>query len=189
VTSAHSKIWAIGVVASLAAAYGAWLFADGFLAPAGCCGATWPLPDPMQAERLVQQHDPQQRDGAAQRTAALLITRSRPGDIEGWLRLAYADRLLHGRLTAEGGDALDLSYSLTPYAGPRAVWRIVFVLDNWDQAPDRVKRDALAEIGIIKTSEGERWRLEQLTPSIRDPAGRAVAALFGVLPLPGVHIE
>ena len=188
-TLARSKTWAIAVVASLSAIYGGWLFVDGFLAPAGCCGATWPLPDPMQAERLAQQRDPQDRSGAEQRAAALVITRSRPADVEGWMRLAYADRLLHGRLTKEGGDALDLSYSLTPYAGPRAVWRIVFVLDNWSQAPDRVKRDTLDEIGIVKGSEGERWRLQQLTPSIHDPAGRTVAALFGVLPVPGVHIR
>ena len=182
-----SKIWAIGAVGAIGALYGAWLFTESFLAPAGCCGATWPAPNPMQAERLLFQQDPKDRDGSAQRAAAQAVLKARPGDVETWLRLAYADRLIHGRLTAEGQNALDVSYSLTPYAGDRAVWRAVFVLNNWTTAPDRVKRDAIDEIGIIKSDDTARYELTQQTPSVTDANGRVAAALFGVLPLPNAN--
>lgn len=179
----------VALVAILTTVYGAWLFFESFLAPAGCCGATWPLANPMQAERLLYRQDPDDKDGARQRTAALTIVRSRPGDVEAWLRLAYADRLIHGRLTAEGGRALDVSYSITPYAGPRGVWRVVFVLDNWTSAPERVKRDALEEIKILKSDPNSKWDLRQRTPEVKDPNGRLAAVLFGVLPVPGVNIQ
>jgi len=185
----RGKILAIAVVASLGAAYGAVLFYESFLGPAGCCGATWPLPNPMQAERLLHQQDPNDRDGPKQKAAALLIVRARPADVDGWLRLAYADRLIHGQLTAEGANALDISYSITPYAGPRGVWRVVFVLNNWNAAPDRVKRDTLEEIKIIKSDPNEKQLLIARTPSVADPNGRLAAVLFGVLPVPGLHIQ
>jgi hypothetical protein len=186
---ANGKIWAIGVAGALGALYGAWLFTESFIAPKDCCGAAWPGPNPMQAERLLNQQDPKDQNGPAQRAAALTILKARPGDVEAWLRLAYADRLIHGRLTAEGENALDVSYSITPYAGARAVWRTTFVMDNWTTAPDRLKRDAIEEIGIIKSDSTARYELAQRTPSITDANGRAAAALFGVLDVPGVHIQ
>ena len=93
------------------------------------------------------------------------------------------------RLTAEGDHALDVSYSITPYGGVRAVWRVMFVLDNWTDAPPRVRQDALAEIKIIKTDPDSKWALQQQTPTLRDLHGRATAILFGVLPIPGLNIK
>lgn len=183
---ARGNIWVLGAIGALGAAYGIWLFAESFVAPAGCCGATWPLPNPMQQERLIEQQDPQGRDGARQRAAALNLVRSQPGEVSGWLRLAYADRLLHGHLTAEGQNALDISYSITPYAGPRAIWRVMFILNNWTGAPDRVKQDAIEEITILKSDPDHKFMLRQQTPTVTDPNGRITAALFGVLPLPGL---
>ena len=174
----RGKIVTIAAIAVAATAYGGVLFYESFLAPAGCCGATWPLTNPMQIGRLLHDEDPGDKDGAKQRTAALAILKARPADVEAWLRLAYADRLIHGRLTAEGANALDVSYSITPFAGPRAIWRVVFVLDNWSVAPDRVRRDALEEIKIIKTDPEAKWTLRQRTPSIKDINGRVAAALF-----------
>ena len=186
---ARGKILSITAAATLALGYGAWLFFESFLAPPGCCGAVWPLPNPLQAERLVRQRDPSDTNGVLQRQAALEITRGRPGDIEGWMRLAYANRLLHGRLTAEGDHALDVSYSITPYGGVRAVWRVMFVLDNWTDASPRVRQDALAEIKIIKTDPDSKWALQHQTPTLHDVHGRATAILFGVLPVAGLNIR
>jgi hypothetical protein len=185
-SSSHRKSFAVVVIACLSCAYGGWLFLESFVAPAGCCAAAWPLPNPIQAERLLHRQDPDDRDGVRQRTGARAVLRARPGDIEAWLRLANADRLIHGRLTAEGADAIDVSYSITPYAGPRAVWRVLFVLDNWSAAPGRVKRDALEEIRIIRSDPGELWELRRRAPGLNDPNGRIAAALFGALPVPGV---
>lgn len=181
---ARGKVLSIAAIAALATIYGAWLFFESFLAPAGCCGASWPLPNPMQTGRLLHEADPEDRDGAKQRAAALTILKARPGDVDAWLRLAYADRLLHDRLTPEGAKALDVSYSITPFAGQRAVWRAAFVLDNWTAAPERVKRDALEEIKIIKTDPISTEALLRRTPSTRDLNGRVAAMLFGVLPIP-----
>lgn len=185
---ARGKIFLLASVAALTAVYGGWLFFESFLAPANCCGAVWPLPNPMQAERLLHTQDPDDKDGARQLAAAQTIVKARPGDVEAWLRMAYADRLIHGRLTAQGANALDISYSITPYAGARGAWRVVFVLDNWTAAPDRVKRDALEEIKIIKTNSITKWDLIQRTPAVTDPNGRLAAILFGVLPVPGLKI-
>jgi hypothetical protein len=185
----QGKILTIAVATATAAVLGSWLFLESFIAPAGCCGATWPLPNPMQVGRLAYRQDPEDRNGALQRAAALTILKARPADVETWLRLAYADRLIHGQLTAEGANALDMSYSLTPFAGPRAIWRVVFVLDNWSRAPERVKRDALGEIKIIKSDPFARIELSQRTPAITDVNGRVAAVLFGVLPVPGVNIQ
>jgi hypothetical protein len=185
----RGKILTIAAIAVAAVAYGGVLFYESFLAPAGCCGATWPLTNPMQTGRLLYYGDPSDKNGAKQRVAALAILKARPADVETWLRLAYGDRLIHGRLTAEGANALDVSYSITPFAGPRAVWRVVFALDNWSAAPDRVKRDALEEIKIIKADPNTKWALRERAPGIKDINGRAAAALFGVLPLPGVNIR
>jgi hypothetical protein len=185
----QGKILTIAVATASATILGVWLFFESFLAPAGCCGATAPFPNPMQVGRLAYHQDPDDTNGALQRATALTILKARPGDVETWLRLAYADRLIHNRLTAEGDNALDVSYSLTPYAGPRAVWRVMFVLDNWTGAPERVRRDALDEIKIIKTDPNIKWELLQRTPSITDVNGRLAAVLFGVLPIRGLNIQ
>ncbi len=180
-----AKIWILSIAAALAAGYGTWLFYDSFIGPSGCCRATWPLPNPLQAERLIAAKDPQALNAALQRTAALTMLQARPGDVDAWLRLAFADRLAHGRLTAEGFKALDASYSITPFAGPRALWRTAFVLDNWTGLPQRVRTDAINEIAIIKGDSGLKYRLRLRTAQVSDPNGRLAAALYGVLPLPG----
>jgi hypothetical protein len=178
------KSWTVAFAALLAAGYGMLLFAESFMAPAGCCLATWPQANPLQAQRLVQARDPKGMDAPAERAAALEILRGRPADPSAWLRLAVADRLAHGRLTPEGQKALDASYSVTPYAGQTAILRSVFVLDNWNEVAIRTRQDALTEIGILKGDHNALMGLKAATPAIHERTGRIIAALEGVLEIP-----
>jgi hypothetical protein len=171
-------------LAAVAAICGTLLLGEGFFAGAGCCRAAWPQSDPVQAERLLTVADPSGHDFHAQRRAAMGVLNARPADPSGWLRLAYADRLQHGRLTAEGAKALDNSYSVAVYADDNAAWRVDFALANWSALSDRSRRDALTEIALVKGDWPQFQRLTKLTPSLSDANGRVAAALEGVLPMP-----
>ena len=123
--------------AALGTLYAGSLFYEIDFAAAGCCGLAWPTPDPGAAERAMIAADPKGLDAAIQRQAAIKALSARPADAVAWLRLAYADRLAHGRLTDAGAHAVDMSYLTQPYAGSQTPWRLSFALDNWSRlTPD-----------------------------------------------------
>ena len=180
---AHAgKFWAIGVTALAGLVYGLVLYVESAIAPSGCCFATWPGPNPLQTERLMFAKDPLELNPATQRSRALLALQARPADVQAWLRLAFADRQAHGMLTAEGQKALDASYSVTPYATSKSVWRVLFVLENWDRVLPRTRVDAVKEIRILKGDTALAAELHDLRPDIRDPRARSIALLLGVKP-------
>ena len=148
----------------------------------GCCGATWPSADPLRAEQAVLRNDPHNRSAAIQRRTALAVLGGRPADSNGWLRLAYADRLEHGRLTDVGRQAFEMSYLVLPYGGSAAApGRVAFALGVWSQVSPQTRRDALAEIGLART-ESITWRsLRAAAAAVADPNGRLAAALMGLL--------
>jgi hypothetical protein len=169
------------VAAALIAAYGAGLLYEMVAAPAGCCALTWPNPDPIQAERILAQTDPMGKSGAAQALAARAVLAARPGEPTAWMRVAYADRLQHGRLTDAGRRALAASYLIAPYAGNQAPWRIGFALDDWTSLPPATRREAIAEINVALDDEGgvpQATRAAAL--KVQDPAGRLAVALLGI---------
>jgi hypothetical protein len=171
----------LAIAAVLVAAYGAGLLYEMVAAPAVCCGLTWPSPDPVQADRILARTDPQGRDAAAQRRAATLVLRARPGDPSAWLRLAYADRLANGRLSDAGRHDVDTSYLLAPYGGAWTPWRISFALDNWTNLGASSQAAAIKEINIVVTQDSELIRASKIAVStVHDPSGRLVAALLGL---------
>ncbi len=167
-------------LAALAAVYGAGLLYEADFAPAGCCGLSLPNPDPMQAERLLAQSDPKGTSVNAQRKAALALLAARPGDVGGWLRLAYADRLEHGRLTEAGVHDLEMSYLVDPFAYRQSPWRLAFALDNWGGLSPEARKDALKEIELVKRSPEIQDDARQAVRAIHNPSGRMTAALMGL---------
>jgi hypothetical protein len=86
----------------------------------GCCGLGWPHPDPIAAARWQAAADQQGRNPAIQRGAALTLLAAQPADSNAWMRLAWADRLDHGRLTQAGAGALDMIKTRKISASTRA---------------------------------------------------------------------
>ena len=167
--------------AALCAVYAAGLFYEIDFAPGGCCGLTWPTPDPVVAERQVAAADPKGADAAAQRKAALDVLAARPGEPTAWLRLAYADRLAHGQLTAAGARAMDMSYLARPYIYHQTAWRIGFALDNWSRLTPDGRKGALQEIAIARASGTLGEVAAAVRPGPADPSGRLAAALLGLI--------
>jgi hypothetical protein len=169
------------VGAVLGALYAAGLFYEIDLSPPGCCGLSWPTPDPGAAERWVDAADPKGVNAAAQRQAALEVMAARPAEPSAWLRLAYADRLQHGQLTDLGARAVDTSYLVSPYAGHLATWRTGFALDNWSRLTQQGRQDAIHEINIARTRPNLWLDMHVMAARARqDPSGRMAAALLGL---------
>lgn len=129
------------------------------------------------AERLLE-GQPSRAD--ALRAAALsreALARF-PYDISSWLRLAYADSIVNGRLTADGVGHLQRSYDLAGvdiYAG---VWRIGFILENSQSIPRELRQAARKEFQALYLSGKHRAELRQMARGIRNPAGRLSAQLW-----------
>jgi hypothetical protein len=171
---------ALAAGAAVFALYGAGLYVEQNLAGTGCCGLTWPSPDPAQAERLMARADPKGTNSAIQRRAAEAVLAARPMESSAWLRLAYADRIEHGRLTDEGRHAVDMSYLVLPYAGAGTPWRLTFVLDNWTQITPQGRQDALHEIDVLKRDYYIFYATRSAVQQVLNPAGRMVIVLLGL---------
>lgn len=163
---------------AIAALYGMGLYFEQNLAGPHCCGLTWPTPDPAQAERLMARDDPKGANPAVQRRAAVALLAARPMESSAWLRLAYADRLTNGHLTDAGRRALEMSYLVLPFAGSQAPWRLGFAFDNWGDLGVRSRKDAIAEVGVVKDDPEILNALTTVAGRVRDPRGRLAAALL-----------
>lgn len=106
---------------------------------------------------------------------------ARPAEVSGWLRLAYADRMQHGRLTEAGIRAFEMSYTVNPFAYRQSPWRLAFALNNWSSLSPQARQEALKEIDLVK----QDWWIWQDTKaavaSTTDPSGRMAAVLSGVM--------
>jgi hypothetical protein len=179
----------LALPALLIAAYGAGLLYEMVAAPAGCCALTWPSPDPVQAERVLGQTDPQGRNAAAQARTAQAVLAARPGDPTAWLRAAYAERLQHGHLTDTGRRDIDTSYLIAPYGGPWSPWRIAFALDNWTALTPKIRQLVAAEVDVALDDDFViREATKARALKVQDPRGRLAAALLGITaPSPHAH--
>lgn len=176
---------ALGCIA--AALYAGGLFYEIDFAPEGCCGLTWPTPDPASAERLAATRDPKGLDAAVQRTAAVAVLGANPTEPVGWVRLAYADWLSHGgMMTQTANRALEESYRMAPY-NPAAPLRITFALANWSQLTPDARKRVLKEIELARSDapRGEEARWKELQRAVRqtqlDPSGHMTAVLLGLI--------
>jgi hypothetical protein len=114
--------------------------------------------------------------------AALAELAARPAVASGWMRLAYADPLEHGRLTDVGAHAMEMRYLLLPYAYHQAPWRIAFALDNWSSLTPDGRSQAQREIGITRR-DPNLWPASRtaVAGAVRDASGRTIAEPIGLL--------
>jgi hypothetical protein len=130
------------------------------------------------AERLLADPAPSPQAVAEAERLSRQALAQFPYDNSSWLRLAYADRLRHGRLTPQGVALLRRSYDLAPidiYAG---AWRISFVLENSQSIPRDVRQSARREFGALWRDYRRRGELLQMAGALQNPAGRLSAALW-----------
>jgi len=172
----------LAVACGLSALYAAGLVYEMDFARPGCCGLSWPHPDTVAANRWQAAADPQGRNTAIQRGSALTLLAAEPANAGAWMRLAWVDRLEHGRLTKVGASALDMSYALKLYGGNTdSPWRLGFALDNWSQLTPAGRQSAELEFRLIPRTAPGWFTLRRLSAGhVRDPAGRAEAARLGL---------
>jgi hypothetical protein len=175
----------LGSAFAVAAVYGALLLAESFFTGPGCCLASWPNPNPVQTERLVDAADPDGRNGAAQARAARDVLAARPVDASGWMRLAHADALRNGRLSPEGLHALRTSYTMSAYAGRNVGWRVTFALNHWDELDADTRAQALQELEILANDGLRRDAAKPQLETVSNPVGRTYVEIFGLVPPQG----
>jgi hypothetical protein len=113
----------------------------------------------------------------AQRLSRLAIFQN-PYDTSAWLRIASADAVRHGRLTAAGVAALSRSYDLIGIDPYVATWRTAFALEHWDQLPPDVKAATRSEAMAVGRAQTHRRKMIQALASVRNPKARVTAALW-----------
>jgi hypothetical protein len=101
-----------------------------------------------------------------------------PYDTGAWLRLAYLDRLEHGRLTPQGLAALRRSYDLVAVDPDFGVWRISFALENSQSLPPLLRAAVREEVSALWTVQRDRGRLLNLRTQLQNPAGRLSLLLW-----------
>lgn len=113
----------------------------------------------------------------AQRLSRLAIFQN-PYDTAAWLRIASADAVRHGRLTATGVAALSRSYDLVGIDPYVATWRTAFALEHWDQLPADIKAATRSEAMAVGQTQTHRQKMINALASVRNPAARVTAALW-----------
>lgn len=123
-----------------------------------------------RAEAAAQPETPDLRRVEAETRRTL---ESRPGDAAAWSRLAWV-AAQHGR-RADMLDALDRSYTVSPYGPEVTAWRLRFAYGRWGALTPDLRRLAAAELTVAARHRprlvGEVWA------DIPDPAGRLAFAM------------
>lgn len=171
---------AFGAAMLASGLYGLALMIESFAAGAACCGATWPHPNPVKAERMAAITDRTGTDEALQKQTALDVLGSRPIDHTGWARLAYAETLRAGGMTPQGLAALKNSYIMAAYSGRNAGWRSAFALQYWPELDQQTQALAIAEFKALRV-DGRRLQAQKSRiAAVTLPVGRAVAIGYGL---------
>ena len=169
------------MIAAAFVVYGAGLLYEVSAGDPRCCHLTWPSADPTQAEQAALRTDPNGLDADIQRRTALAVLAGRPADVNGWLRLAYADIKKHGRLTDEGRNAFEMSYLVQPYGGSSAApGRLALALAVWSQLSPQIRGDVLIEIRLARNDSVAWPAARSAFKGSADPSGQLTAALMGL---------
>jgi hypothetical protein len=152
--------------------------AIGLAAPDSVFGALSPLSlaHDRRASNILdhEPHTPANLERARQETWQAL--NQSPADDAAWLRLAYIDRLKHGRLTGEGTTWLERSYEVAPFGPETSLWRVRFAWENWDALTPELRKQVADEVRVQwPTRKGD---YAALSAAVANPAGRLAAALM-----------
>ena len=157
---------------------GAGFLAIGLAAPDSVFGALSPLSlaHDRRADHILdgRPHTPANLALAKQETWAAL--NQSPADDAAWLRLAYIDRLAHGRLTGEGTTWLERSYEVAPFGPETSFWRVRFAWENWDALTPELRRQVADEVRVQWPTRKADY--QKMSVAIANPSGRLSAALM-----------
>ncbi len=101
-----------------------------------------------------------------------------PYDTAAVARLAYLDRRVHGRLTAEGAAQFQRSYDLVPLDQAIALWRVRFALENWGELAPNSRAAARREFEALLSTRQHNVELTETLASVRGGRGALVAAFW-----------
>ncbi|MBV9993571.1 MAG: hypothetical protein JO127_00030 [Caulobacteraceae bacterium] len=172
--------WKVWIAASASAAlciYAALLLYEGFVAAPYEGVFTLPFVDKPSAQRAYEALTAN-ADARGRRAAAWRLVRGDPADAAGWIAVAYADWLQHGRLGPEGLAALDHSYAVSFFDARQAVWRVGFALENWPTLTPQIRQDVLTEAQTALQDRRLGPQMKARLATVRNPQGRLAALLL-----------
>jgi len=178
------KIWAIGVCSVLLAAGGCGLLYEGYIAKGYSGVVTFPFVDRAAAERAYDAL-PSNAPLADRERAAARLLKADPASARSWALVSYMDWMRHGRrMTPAAINALDRSYTLSPFDHDVGPWRVNFALENWDQIGPDQRRLVMAEVGwLFQHDMLAAADLKARLKTVQNPAGR-VTAKFALVMAP-----
>lgn len=87
-----------------------------------------------------------------------------------WLRIAYLRSRNGEPLDGPALDAIERSYTVSPYGPDVTPWRLNFLYEHWAQLTPQIRAEVTAE-HLASTSAGRPW-----TPDVvKNPSGRMAA--------------
>lgn len=168
---------AIFVMAALTFVSAAFL-AAGLAAPDSVFGAMSPLSlaHDRRASNILDHHPhtPANLERARQETWQAL--NQSPADDAAWLRLAYIDRLAHGRLTSAGTTWLERSYEVAPFGPETSFWRVRFAFENWDALTPELRKQVYDEVRVQWPTRKADYTA--ISVAVANPSGRLASALM-----------
>jgi hypothetical protein len=106
-------------------------------------------------------------DALAANRAALNAT---PMAAAPWLRIAYLRSRNGQPLDGPALEAIERSYTVSPYGDDVTAWRLTFLYEHWDQLTPEIRAEVTAE-HLTSASWGRRWDPDV----VKNPAGRMAA--------------
>lgn len=166
-----TSVFAVSAVYALALAY------EGM--GTTCCAGrlAGPLVDNASAERAYDAL-PRGASASTRLAAARRIVQGDPAYAAGWVEMAYAERSLGRRLTADSARALERSYAVAYFDRRTAARRVRFAFDNWDALSPECRGHALAEARLALADATLRAATAAQLQLVQNPAGRLVARLL-----------
>lgn len=172
--------WIALVAFALAAVtfVGAGFLAIGLAAPDSVFGALSPLSlaHDRRADHILDGRPHTPANLALARAETFTALGQSPADDAAWLRLAYIDRLAHGRLTGEGAAWLERSYDVAPFGPETSFWRVRFAWENWPDLTPELRKQVADEVRVQWPTRGADYA--GISAAVANPSGRLAAALM-----------
>ena len=157
--------------------YAAGLLYEGFISDRYASLLTYPFVDKPAAERAYDRL-PAGAPAAQRAEAAQRLVEADPANPESWNAVAYADWVSHQGLSAAGVTALSHSYAVGFFDRPSAVWRVSFVVENWDAVTPAIRQSAMAEAKAALHDPRLGPELRARLSGFQDPNSKLAATLL-----------
>jgi len=180
----NRRIWKAGgvIIGGLILAVCAFgLLYSGFIESPGVPIPGLTVIDRPSAERAYRRL-PASASTQVRESAAARLVETAPAYPQSWEAVSYAERMRYGAMTPGAALALDHAYAVSLFDPPTAVWRIGYALDNWPAIPMDLRRDVLAESGIVMADPALRPSLLARLRTVKSPEGRLAAAMVLIAP-------